>query len=87
MSEDAALSRTAVLRQVNEVLAAVVDKSDLVVDEDTTAGDVQGWDSLAHTTFIAAVEKRFAVKFTLREVMRFKNIGDLCTLVCSKLGL
>ena len=39
-----------------------------------------------HTMLIAAVEKHFGVKFSIKEVMRFRNVGDVCKVVAAKLG-
>ncbi len=74
-----------ILRDVNEVFRKVFENPSIVVHEGTSAKDIPEWDSLNHTQLIAAVEQRFAVKFTLREIMRFQNVGDMCGLLAKKL--
>jgi acyl carrier protein len=55
----------------------------------TTAADVDGWDSLNHLNLIVAIEKRFGIKFATAEISRMKNdgenVGSLTDLVRSKL--
>jgi acyl carrier protein len=75
-----------ILDEINAVFRAVFANSSLTVTESTTAADIPEWDSLNHTMLIAAVEKHFGVKFSIKEVMRFRNVGDMCKVVAAKLG-
>lgn len=75
-----------VLLEVNKVFTRVFGRPGIVVSASTTAKDVEGWDSLNHTLLIAEVQKHFKVKFTLKEVMKFQNVGDMCAVLRAKLG-
>lgn len=75
-----------VLGQVNKVFTDVFANASIVVREETTAEDIPEWDSLNHTELIAAIEQHFQIKFSLREVMRFENVGDMCAVIRTKLG-
>jgi acyl carrier protein len=74
-----------ILSEVSGIFGQVLGNPELVLDENTTANDVEGWDSLNHMALIAAVEQHFSIKFTLKDVMRFKNVGDMCRLIHTKL--
>ena len=74
-----------ILLVVNEVFREVFANPAITVNAKTTANDLAEWDSLNHTTLIAAIEKRFAIRFSLKEIVRFQNVGDLCALVATKL--
>jgi acyl carrier protein len=76
----------AVLEELNQVFVRQFNKPNLKVTAATTADDVPGWDSLSHAELIVAVEKQFAVKFSLKEVMRFRNVGDMCAVIAGKVG-
>lgn len=80
------MTREEILSEVNKVFAAVFGDPSIVVGPATTAKDVVGWDSLTHTRLIAKTQEHFKVKFSLREVMRFQNVGDMCALIDKKLG-
>jgi acyl carrier protein len=54
------------------------------IDDETTAFQVPGWDSLHHMGVILAVERHFKVRFKTLEVLKLKNVGDLQRLVDSK---
>lgn len=61
------------------------DKS-LVIHTETSAKDIEGWDSLAHITLIVAIEKKFGIKFKLAELQDVRNVGDILALVKTKTG-
>ena len=52
-----------------------------LLNENTTAGDVEGWDSLAHATFIIFLEKEFGVEFDLQEMLEIDTLGSLSRLI------
>ncbi len=52
-----------------------------LLSENTTADDVEGWDSLAHATFIIHLEKEFGVEFDLQEMLEIDTLGSLSRLV------
>jgi acyl carrier protein len=57
---------------------------DWQMDDETTAAEVPGWDSLSHSNVILAVEKAFGVRFSNVEVLKLNSIGDLQRLLDSK---
>jgi acyl carrier protein len=56
----------------------------LVVTEDMTAAEVPTWDSLSNINMIIAVEKAFAVKFSIKDVRNLQNVGELLDLIKRK---
>ncbi len=56
----------------------------LVMTAETSAKDIEGWDSLAHITLIVAIEKKFGIKFKLAELHEVQNVGDILALVNAK---
>lgn len=73
-----------VSEKLNAVFREVFDDDTLCVRDETTADDVDGWDSLSHVNLILAVETRFSIRFTQREVLTFRNVGDLRRCIESK---
>ena len=66
-----------ILEQIRLVLADVFDDDEIGVTEETTAEDIDGWDSFAQMQIIAGVEETFDIHFTIEEVVGFKNVGDI----------
>ncbi len=68
------------------VFQQVFDDPTISLKPETTANDVEGWDSLSHVNLIMAVENRFNIRFSQKDVVGFKNVGDLARCIESKLG-
>jgi acyl carrier protein len=64
-----------------EVLGRHVD-----LDDETTAADVEGWDSVVHVMLILASERRFGVRFGSSEIANAANVGQFVTLLQTKLA-
>jgi acyl carrier protein len=73
--------------KLKSVFQKVFDNNDITITREMTAHDVEDWDSLRHIELISEVEKAFAIKFKLREIMNMKNVGDLIDLINMKQGV
>ncbi len=71
---------------LRDVFRNVFDDDELEISRDTTAEDVEGWDSLTHVTLIINVEKAFGIKFKSSEVASLKNVGELEDLIESRVA-
>jgi len=65
------------LAALTEVFRYVFDDDELVITDETTANTVDGWDSLSHVNLILAIESRFKIRFSQRELLTFASVGDL----------
>jgi len=70
---------------VSEIFRDILDEDDLVLAPATTAEDVEAWDSLTHVQLMVAIEKRFGIKFSSREISSFQNVGELLAAIENKL--
>ena len=78
------MRRENVYKQLNEIFADVLDLEEVQLTEDTTADDIEEWDSLSHIQLVVAVEKAFGIKFTALEIMRWKNVGAMVDSIMNK---
>ena len=78
------------LERMQEILRLVLQDDELEITDETTADEVDGWDSLAHINVIVAVEQEFGVKFATAEIASTKaedqNIGCFLELLTHKLA-
>jgi acyl carrier protein len=72
------------LARLNEIFRDVFDDDGLAITRETTAEDVEGWDSLMHVTLIVNVEKAFGVRFSSAEVAGLKDVGELEDLIVKR---
>ena len=66
---------------IQDVMCDVFDDDDLRIGPQTTAADVEGWDSQAHVMLIVALEQRFGIRFNTAELDSLHNVGDLAVLI------
>jgi acyl carrier protein len=78
------MNRSEITSKVKEILVATLKHSKFEMSDDLSAADVHGWDSLSHMIIIAEVEKKFNIRFKLKELNEMKNIGSLIGLIESK---
>ncbi len=71
--------------KLQDVMRDVFDDEEIVIEDGTTADDIDAWDSLTHVQLIVAVEKAFGLKFSTVEVMKLKNVGEFILLIEKKL--
>ena len=62
--------------ELKQVIVEALKLDGCEMQDDTTASEVPGWDSLSHVNIILAVEKRFGVRFKSLELLKLKNVGE-----------
>ena len=78
------MEREEILKKVEEVFREELELDDLVLTDETTADDVEEWDSLSHVQLVVSLEKAFGIKFSSREILSWENIGDLVDCIAKK---
>lgn len=71
--------------RLNEIFCEVFDDDDIKIAPEMTANDVDGWDSLSHVNLIVTIESKFNINFSQKELLTFKNVGDLLNSIQSKI--
>lgn len=77
------MSREEILKKINDIFHDVFEDDLIVVVEETTADDVEDWDSLMHITLISEVESAFGFKFQMKDVVGMKNVGEMIDIIQS----
>jgi len=70
---------------LNSIFCEVFDDNDISIQPEMTANDIDGWDSLSHVNLIVTIESRFKIRFSQKEILTFKNIGDLLNCITGKI--
>lgn len=80
------MERNDIIQNIQNVLREVLEDDKIVINENMSAKDIPGWDSLAHINIIELIEKKFEIKFLIGEIVVLKNISDLANLITEKLN-
>ena len=78
------MTRDQAFDRLELVFRDVFDDDSIVLYEDTTADDIDDWDSIEHITLIAAVEKEFGMRFSMGEVSGMKDVGEMVTILTQR---
>jgi acyl carrier protein len=69
------------MENFNEILARIFNTPIKDIQDKMSSKDIPGWDSMNYLLFIAELEKRFNLSFTMNEVMDVKTVGDIRKIV------
>lgn len=79
------MEREVIFNKLNEIFEDVLDLDENPELTDTTsASDIEEWDSLAQIQLVVAIEKAFSIKFTAKEMMSWKNVGEMVDTIQNK---
>ena len=73
-----------ILKELDTIFRDILKNDNITLNRETTAKDVDGWDSLTNMRLITAIEKHYDIRFGLSEILKFKNVGDLCASIQAK---
>jgi len=75
-----------IYEELSAVFRDVFDDETITLRPETTADDIDGWDSQAHVTLIVATEMRFKIKFRTAELESLRNVGDFVRLIRARVA-
>lgn len=70
--------------RLNQVFQEVFDDPAIRVTAQTTADDIDDWDSLEHITLISAIEEEFRFKFKMGEISTMRNVGEMAGIIAQR---
>ncbi|HAN21240.1 MAG: acyl carrier protein [Clostridiales bacterium GWF2_36_10] len=79
------LSEKEIFDRLTYVFRDVFDDKRIVIGRNTTAKDIDDWDSLEHINLISAVESEFGIRFKMKEVSSMKNVGEMVDIIASRI--
>ncbi|UPT70069.1 MAG: acyl carrier protein [Flavobacterium sp. JAD_PAG50586_2] len=79
------MTRTEILGKMHAIFLDELDLEELTLTEETTALDIDEWDSLSHIQLSVAFEKAFQIRFTAAEMQSWKNVGEIVDCIASKI--
>lgn len=80
------MEREDIFNKLNEIFEDVLDLDETPnLTDETSADDIEEWDSLSHIQLIVAIEKAFKLKFTSSEILKWKNVGEMVDTTLTKI--
>ena len=79
------MERKEIFDKMEEIFTDMMDLKDIKLNDETSADDIEEWDSLSHIQIIVAIEKAFGIKFSSQEMITWKNVGDMVDCIQNKI--
>ena len=79
------MERKEIFDKMEEIFTDIMDLKDIKLNDETSADDIEEWDSLSHIQIIVAIEKAFGIKFSSQEMITWKNVGDMVDCILNKI--
>lgn len=80
------MNREEIFEEVQTIFRNVFDDEELIISDGTNSEDIEDWDSLEHINLVVAMEKKFNLKFDIKEVGTLKNVGEMVDLIERRLA-
>jgi acyl carrier protein len=80
------MNKQNVYTAIKPIFEEVMDVENIEIHDELSAHNVPTWDSLAHVTFIVALESHFSIRFSIQDLSDLKNIGQLVDVILQKIN-
>ena len=71
------MERNQILKQLEDILHDVLDNDALTITEQTTAEDIEEWDSLTNVQIVVEMQKVFGKKFSAKDILLWERGSDM----------
>lgn len=80
------MEKDQILAKLQDIFRDVLDNDDIILECETTADDIEEWDSLSHVQIVHEVESEFGIKFTAYEITSWIDVEELVDCIEKKLA-
>lgn len=78
------MERKEIIEKLTVIFRDVMDNEEIELEENTTAEDIEEWDSLAHIQLIEKIESVFGIRFSAKEMTSWDELGELVDSIIEK---
>ncbi len=81
------MDRKEIFEKLTVIFRDVMDNDEIVLEDSTSANDIEEWDSLAHVQLTERIESEFGLKFSAKELASWVDVGEMVDAMEKKLNL
>ena len=79
------MSNEEILKRLTPIFQDIFDDENIIVTRETSAKDIEDWDSFSQIRLVAAIEKDFKIKFKFGELNSLHNVGEMVDVIKEKI--
>jgi acyl carrier protein len=72
------------MEELIRIFREVFEDDSIKLAPETSADDIETWDSFHHINVMLEIEEAFGVEFTTEEIVKSTKVGELVTILQSK---
>ena len=80
------MTREQLIQDLQEIFCDVFELDTITIDANTSALDIEEWDSLTHIQLVVSVEKKYKIRFNSAEIQTWENVGKMVDSILLKMG-
>ena len=80
------MTREQLIQDLQEIFCDVFELDTITIDANTSALDIDEWDSLTHIQLVVSVEKKYKIRFNSAEIQTWENVGKMVDSIQQKLS-
>ena len=80
------MDRKEIFEKLTVIFRDVMDNDEIVLEDSTSANDIEEWDSLAHVQLTERIEEEFGLKFSAKELASWVDVGEMVDAMEKKLN-
>jgi len=79
------MNREEIFEKLTGIFRDNFDDESIELADETTADDIEDWDSLEQINLLSRIEKVFGITFDIKETLTLHNVGEMVDLIGRKL--
>ena len=80
------MDKNEILTKLQEIFRDILENEEIVLTGETTADDIEDWDSLSHIQIVHEAETVFGIKFSAYEITSWIDVEELVDCIAKKLA-
>jgi acyl carrier protein len=81
------MNENVIFEKLTQIFRDVFDDDEITISAETTAPDIEDWDSISNIQLLVTIEQAFnGIKFSTGEVANMKNVGEMVDAIKKKTG-
>ncbi|HEY7317492.1 MAG TPA: acyl carrier protein [Candidatus Binatia bacterium] len=78
------MEKTIIWQTCTRIFRETFGDAEINIRPETTADDIEGWDSVKHIQLIVSIEKAFGMRFNTGEMAALANVGEMVELIAKR---